>query len=62
MKISLLIILICLIPTMALIDYISFRKRFDKPIKWYFYLVPCALEIGIFIAGIYIGGITNGFN
>jgi len=62
MKLFLLAVLIYLIPLMTIIDYFSFKNRFDGPTKWYYYLIPCALEILMFICGIYIGGITNGFN
>lgn len=60
MMISLIILILIMIPITALMDYFAFRKRFavemGEPMKWHYFIVPCALELGMFIAGFILGG------
>jgi len=59
-QIGLVALLIVAIPIAAFIDYFAFRKRFKElygqQVPWTFFLVPCTLEIGCFIAGYVLGG------
>jgi hypothetical protein len=59
MNLSLVGLLIILIPATAIIDYFAFRGQFKKelgePMKWNYFVVPCALEIGMFILGYIMG-------
>jgi len=58
-SINLILALIVMIPAAAIIDYFAFRKRIERstgqPAKWYHFIIPCAIEVGCFIAG-YIAG------
>lgn len=57
--IDLFIVLLIMTPITALVDYFAFRKRFGEemgyPMKWHYFIIPCFLEIGCFIAGWCIG-------
>jgi hypothetical protein len=57
--ISLPVLVLLLIVPVALIDYFAFRERFKKeygePMRWYYFVVPCALELGCFAAGYIMG-------
>lgn len=54
MEYGLPVLLIVLIPVVAVLDYYAFRKRFKRegiPITWHYFVLPCALETGMFICG-----------
>ena len=59
MPIPLPVIMVLLIPVVALVDYFAFRERFKKemgePMRWHYFVVPCALELGCFAAGYIMG-------
>ena len=52
-------LLILMIPVTALIDYFAFRNRFKElgmePMKWHYFVMPCALELGFFTLGYIMG-------
>jgi len=52
-------LVILLIVPVALVDYFAFRNQFKKiygePMKWNYFVVPCALELGCFAAGYLMG-------
>jgi len=56
---NLIFIMLIAIPVTAIIDYFAFRDRFKKEMgdkmSWHYFLIPCALECGCFIAGYLIG-------
>lgn len=53
------VIILLMIPVTAAIDYFAFRDRFKKEMgeqmKWHYFIVPCALELGCFVAGYIMG-------
>lgn len=52
-------LIIIAIPLTAIADYFAFKDRFKKelgePIRWHYFIVPCALELGCFAAGYILG-------
>jgi hypothetical protein len=60
MNVGLIVLLIIAIPATAIIDYFAFRKgieyRTGRPVRWFDFIVPCAVEIFCFIAGYILGG------
>lgn len=56
---QLILLIIVAIPITAIVDYFAFRERFKKemgePMKWHYFITPCALELGCFAAGYIIG-------
>lgn len=57
--IAIIVFALAAIPVVALIDYFVFRKRFSEemgyPMKWHYFVAPCTLELGCFVAGIMLG-------
>jgi len=55
---TLLLFNVVAIPAVALIDYVAFRKRVTEiagSADPRYFLLPCALELGIFNAGLILG-------
>lgn len=59
MNIDIILLFLIAIPITAIIDYFAFRKRFKEEfkteMKWYYFITPCLLECGCFIAGYMVG-------
>jgi hypothetical protein len=58
MDYRLIAFMIVIIPVAAILDYFAFRKRFERqgiPISWRYFVLPCAIECGMFIVGYLIG-------
>ena len=53
------VLVLVLIVPVAIIDYFLFREQFKKiygePMRWHYFVVPCALELGCFAAGYLMG-------